>query len=202
MNGAGSEDVSCKLCRRICSNLPLYNVITLPCRWTNSAHTRFRYSLCISTETMTDILKSRKWTDVCKRAPYYLLRLRHISLSRLHESGVGIETCNAFVEDLKKRGVNTAKKIFHMTDDQIDRAEFFLDLHRSKKGEINLPSREKLMRIMNDDFPSGGYALVKRTFDRLVKIGFDLDAADFILVDEEEEEALEAFRRMRVPVEE
>ena len=115
--------------------------------------------------------------------------------------GVEIVT-SAFVEDLKKRGVNTARKIFHMTDDQIDRAEFFLDLHRSKKGEINLPSREKLMRIMNDDFPSGGYALVKRTFDRLVKIGFDLDAADFILVDEEEEEALEAFRRMRVPVEE
>ena len=51
------------------------------------------------------------------------------------------------------------------------------------------------MEVMNDGRPTGGYLLVKRTFDRLVKIGLDLDAKDFILLDEEEEEALEAFRK-------
>ena len=48
---------------------------------------------------------------------------------------------------------------------------------------------------MNKRAPTGGYALLKGTFDRLVKIGLDLDAKDFILLDEEEEEALEPFRK-------
>jgi len=96
----------------------------------------------------------------------------------------------------RKRGIElTEGKIFYIPDEQIDRTECLLDLHRSKNGEIELWSRWRLMRIMRDTKPIGGYALVKRTFDRLVKIGFDLDVKDFILLDEEEEEALEPFRK-------
>ena len=202
-----NDGAACKLCRRICSNLPLYNVITLPCRWTNGAQTRFRCSLCISTETMADILKSRKWTDGCfdtvERAYRNLFSLQRAHASSLHRFGVRVEICNAFAEDLKKRGVDG--DIFFLPDEQIDRAGCLLDIHLSYEGkerEGNLWGREKFMDVMNYTKPIGGYALVKRTFDRLVKIGFDLDAKDFILLDEEEEEALEPFRRRRVPVEE
>ena len=178
-------------------------MITLPCRWTDGTKTRFRYSVCISTGTMADILKSRKWTDGCidmgHQASFHLLRLRQVPLSHLHETGVGIEKCNALAEELKKRGIDTAvEDISWIPDEQIDRAECLLDLQLSHHGiekEGNLWSREFLMEVMNDGRPTGGYLLVKRTFDRLVKIGLDLDAKDFILLDEEEEEALEAFRK-------
>ena len=55
--------------------------------------------------------------------------------------------------------------------------------------------KTRLKQVMNKRAPTGGYALLKGTFDRPVKIGFDLDAKDFILLDEEEEEALKPFRK-------
>ena len=163
---------------------------------------------------MAGILKSRKWTDGCfdsgLRAYYRLLVLNGVPVSRLHETGVDVEKCNAFAEDLKKRGVDARDHplvdaggvFFFIPDERIDRVECLLDLHRSQEGEMTLWSRDLLMSVMNPFKAFGGYALVKRTFDRLVKIGFDLDAKDFILLDEEEEEALEPFRRRRVSVEE
>ena len=38
---------------------------------------------------------------------------------------------------------------------------------------------------------SGGYALAKSTFDRLVKIGYRLDSTDFVIVDEANEPELQ-----------
>ena len=201
MNATGSDDASCKLCRRICSNLPLYNVITLPCRWTDGAQTAYAHSLCISTGSMADILRSRKWTDVCiylgSEAYDYLFKLMDITPSSLGDDfDVEMEKCNAFVADLKRRGIEG--DIYLIPSEQLDRAECLLDLvlsHQGKEREGNLWSRKTLMEVMHKDKPTGGYALVKRTFDRLVKIGFDLDVKDFILLDEEEEEALEPFRK-------
>lgn len=148
---------------------------------------------------MADILKSRKWTDGCihlgATTYHKLLVLGAVPLSTLHVFGVGVEISTAFMNEIKKRGVDM---IYLIPDERLDRVECLLDLvlsHRGQKREGNLWSRKTLMEVMHKDKPTGGYALVKRTFDRLVKIGFDLDVKDFILLDEEEEEALEPFRK-------
>ena len=39
---------------------------------------------------------------------------------------------------------------------------------------------------LHEDLPSGGYALVKSTFDRLGAMGYPIDENDFVIVDEKE----------------
>lgn len=198
-----SEDEPCRFCQRICSNFPLFNVITLPCCLANEGGSfPFRHNLCFSTSTMASILKSRHWTDGCisnaVSAYDRLLVLKTVSPNELVPFlRVDSSIVESFVEALVSRGVSSTDDLHFLPGEQFDRIECLLDIQLGLEREGNLWSRQELMSVMNKDKPGGGYALIKRTFDRLVDIGFDLDAKDFILIDEEEEEALVAFRRAR-----
>lgn len=160
-----SVEAPCRLCRRICSYLPLYNVITLPCKMPTI---KFSDGLCVNSTTMSAILKGRKWEesdlDHAYDAYYILLRLQIICLQNIVDAGViDSEVANAFETNVRAKGGDPSDCIHFILDEQIDRIETLLEIERIHDGltreDQTLWSREELMEAMNDSNPNGGYML-------------------------------------------
>jgi len=186
-----SADEPCSLCRRICRTFPLSALIQ-----SFGAREGFPNSdLCIREEELVQIIRTRQWSRECiDNTSDYLLSAPDNCL--LCVSVANVSRFRGLSARLTEKGTLHPGWLFFLPDRMLRRLELLIDLGCEVRPFHRGPedwNKRAMMESLNLSLDSGGYALAKSTFDRLVKIGYQIEESDFVIVDETNEPELRDF---------
>ena len=180
------EGEHCSFCRRICSTFPLNSLIVLS---GVRGQADYHHDLCIPPSASVDFMKKRHWTDKCISRALSVYQRPCIGKHLLAARSFEVDDKD-YCRRMRKKGASAPEHIFSIPSHRLDRIELLQTFARSRLNGAIKWNKHWLMRKMTSDMPSGGYVLLKATFDRLCGLGFDLDSSDFVLVDPEVESVL------------
>ena len=137
---------------------------------------------CFPEADVKRMIEERIWTNQCIEATS-----RFVVNSVLENdlATLSIIPSDNFIEDHQamKPLLDKALEsewINYIPEKRLSRLEFLI----SFECRVNIHLKSDALIMLDDDFNSGGYLLLKSTFDRLVSTGYPLEPSDFVLINE------------------
>ena len=177
LNGAGG----CDFCRSLLQHMPLNILASAYGIYEGHGHA---FDFCFSEADVKRMIKHRTWTKQCIEATSrYVVNTvlgNDLVVLSLIPSSNFIKDHEAMKPLLDK--ALDSEWIYYIPDKRLSRLEFLVSLG----CHVNIPSKSDALEMICDEFGSGGYLLLKSTFDRLVNAGYPFEPTDFVLINEEE----------------